>query len=80
METTPLTMVMQDLIEWTKKVRPGGIVSGDDYYQFRKAGVIEAVDIYTKVHGIRFELTNPIPERIQDRGSQEQPSFYWTKK
>lgn len=71
--------VMQDLIAWTKKVRPGGIVSGDDYYQFRKAGVIEAVDAYTKVHGIKFNLTNPYPEKIQDRESQEQPSYWWMK-
>src|SRR3972149_1690136 len=38
--------VMQDLIEWSKKVRKGGVVSGDAYYHFRKAGVIEAVDAY----------------------------------
>ena len=71
--------VMQDLIEWSKRVRKGGIVSGDDYYKFKGAGVIEAVDAYTKAHGIKFELTDPLTDKIQDRGSQEQPSFYWTK-
>jgi len=71
--------VMQDIIEWSRKVRKGGIVSGDDYYKFKGAGVIEAVDAYTKAHGIKFKLTDPYPDKIQDRGSQEQPSFYWVK-
>lgn len=44
--------VMQDLIEWSKKVRTGGIVSGHDYYRFRGAGVVEAVNAYTYAHQI----------------------------
>jgi predicted O-methyltransferase YrrM len=71
--------VMQDLIEWSKKVRVGGIVSGDDYYNFRKAGVIEAVNAYTSAHKIKFNLTDPYPNKITDRGSQEQPSYWWVK-
>lgn len=71
--------VMEDLIEWSKKVRIGGIVSGDDYYNFRKAGVIEAVNAYTKAHGITFDLTDPITDNIKDREGFEQPSYYWTK-
>ena len=71
--------VMLDLIYWTKKVRIGGIVSGDDYFHFKKAGVVEAVDAYTKAHGIKFELTDPLTDKIRDRNSQEQPVFYWTK-
>lgn len=71
--------VMQDIIEWSKKVRVGGIVSGDDYYHFRKAGVVEAVDTYTKAHGIKFSLTNPYSEGIRDRGMPEQPVYWWVK-
>jgi hypothetical protein len=71
--------VMEDLINWTKKVRVGGIVSGDDYYHFKKAGVVEAVDVYTKAHGIKFELTDPLTHHIIDRKAPEQPVFYWTK-
>ncbi len=76
--------VMQDLIEWSKIVRVGGIVSGDDYYPFKHgyqdfAGVVEAVDDYTKAHGIKFNLTNPLPNKIRDRGAFEQPVYYWTK-
>lgn len=76
--------VMQDLIEWSKKVRLGGIVSGDDYYQFKKdhqdfGGVVGAVDAYTKAHGIKFELTDPYLDKIKDRGCQEQPVYWWIK-
>jgi len=72
--------VMEDLIHWTKKVRKGGMVTGDDYYDFRGAGVIQAVDDYTKAHGIKFELTDPCSKNIRDRNGFEQPTFYWTKK
>ena len=46
--------VMQDLIEWSKRVRSGGIISGDDYYHFKKnwAGVVQAVNSYTDAHRI----------------------------
>lgn len=71
--------VMQDLIEWSKKVRLGGVISGDDYYHFRKAGVIGAVDAYTKAHGITFNLTDPIPEKVKNQGVLEQPNFWWIK-
>ena len=49
--------VMQDLIEWSKRVRSGGIVSGDDYYQLDQkrwvgGGVVEAVQAYVNAHRI----------------------------
>ncbi len=76
--------VMEDLIEWTKKVRIGGIVSGDDYYPFKKGhqsygGVIGAVNAYTEAHGIKFNLTTPYTEHIRDRGADEQPVYWWIK-
>jgi predicted O-methyltransferase YrrM len=42
--------VLQDITEWTKKVKFGGIVCGHDYKEdkLRKYGVIEAVQKYTK--------------------------------
>ena len=61
--------VMQDVIEWSKKVRPGGMVSGHDYYRFRNAGVVPAVDVYTHVHGIHeWFLTD-----------EKEASFFWVK-
>lgn len=54
--------VMQDLIVWGSKVRPGGIVSGDDYYVWREheKGVVLAVDAYVEAHKIPewFVLSN----------------------
>lgn len=49
--------VIQDLVEWSKRVRSGGIVSGDDYYALDQkrwvgGGVVEAVQAYTNAHRI----------------------------
>lgn len=42
--------VLEDITEWTKKVKPGGIVAGHDYKvdPTNDYGVIEAVQKYTK--------------------------------
>jgi predicted O-methyltransferase YrrM len=51
--------VAQDIIEWAKRVKKGGLIAGHDYYKFRNAGVIEAVDAYIKCHRIHdVFLTN----------------------
>ena len=46
--------VYEDIVEWTKKVRPGGIIAGHDYTEdpVRKYGVIEAVRKYTEENNI----------------------------
>jgi predicted O-methyltransferase YrrM len=69
--------VMDDLTEWTKKVKLGGIVCGDDYYHAPSGlmGVVEAVDEFVKIRGYELHLTdwdykNPIKE---DR----QPQFWF---
>ena len=61
--------VMCDIIEWAKRVKPGGIVAGHDYYKFRDSEVVMAVDIYCKVHGIKIQLTD-----------ERTPSWWFTKK
>lgn len=61
--------VMLDLILWCPKVRKGGVVGGHDYYRFRNAGVVPAVDCYTREHNIHeWFITD---ERL--------PSFFWVK-
>lgn len=61
--------VMQDIIEWSKKVRMGGIVAGHDYYRFKRGGVIPAVDIYTQQHKIyKWFLTD-----------EKAPTWFWLK-
>lgn len=46
--------VLEDITEWTKKVKPGGIVAGHDYVEDKvnNYGVIEAVQEYTKENNI----------------------------
>lgn len=61
--------VMEDIITWSRKVRSGGIVSGHDYYRFRNAGVVPAVDVYTHTHGIHEWF-------ITD---EKEASFFWVK-
>lgn len=62
--------VMQDLIEWSKCVRSGGIVAGHDFYHFKWAGIVEAVDAYTRAHGITYW-------HLCD---EREPSFWWVKR
>ena len=63
--------VMQDIIEWARRVRPGGIVSGHDYYRFRGAGIVDAVNAYTYAHGIKeWFLTN----------ESKAKSWFWVKR
>jgi hypothetical protein len=64
--------VMSDIIWWARKVRMGGIVAGHDYYRFRRAGVVPAVDAYTAAHGIgRWYLTDYRKDRT--------PSWFWMR-
>lgn len=69
--------VMEDIIEWSKKVKPGGIVAGHDYYHSKSGlmGVIEAVDAYVLAHHLTLNLTTKDPESEDDK----EPSFWWTK-
>ncbi len=61
--------VVMDIIEWGKRVRTGGIVSGHDYYHFYKSGVIYAVDAYARAHNIfPWYLTR-----------EREPSWFWRK-
>lgn len=62
--------VLQDLVAWSSRVRPGGIVAGHDCYDFRgDAGVVAAVEAYTKAHGIKnWQLCD-----------EREPSFWWVK-
>ena len=61
--------VMEDLIAWSRRVRKGGIVSGHDYYRFKKGGVVEAVNSYTKFHKIGDLFLC----------DEKTPSFFWIK-
>lgn len=62
--------VMQDVIAWSGKVRSGGIVALHDFYRFRGAGVVDAVEAYTHAHQIH--------EWFMD--DQREPSVWWARK
>lgn len=52
--------VMTDIIEWAKRVKKGGIVSGDDYEPSMFPPVVLAVDTYVKAHKIKtLNLMDP---------------------
>ena len=72
--------VKEDIREWTKKVRKGGIVSGHDYYIMKSGndGVVRAVNEYVKKYGYELNLTdkdrkNPLPD-------ERQQNWYFYKK
>jgi len=66
--------VMRDIIEWSKKVRVGGIISGHDYSK-RIIGVKIAVDAYVQAHEIKtWHITN-----IEKGKHDKWNSFFWVK-
>lgn len=54
--------VQNDIREWSKKVRVGGIVAGHDYYKTKAGnmGVINAVNEYVAEHGYTLLLTDKV--------------------
>lgn len=70
--------VLEDIVEWSKKVKRGGIVAGHDYYHFNNSGVIEAVDMYVKQNILDLQTTEGSKEN-PDRDDRC-PSFWWIKK
>jgi hypothetical protein len=45
--------VMMDLIEWGRKIKPGGLLTGRGYCDYFETGVKKAIDAYTYAHYIR---------------------------
>jgi len=76
--------IAEDVFEWSKKVRKGGIVSGHDYYctipQARNViiQVKHIIDAYVKTYKIKnfytFGNTNPL-----DRRGDSTKSWFWVK-
>lgn len=63
--------VMQDLIEWARRVKIGGVISGHDYDRAHGKGVVPAVNLYTKIHGVgEWFITD----------QKRETSFFWIKK
>ena len=71
-EFDPFTL---DLICWSDKVRPGGIVAGHDYSPESWCnGVMLAVKTYTRAHNIdKWYITS------EESNDHLAPSFFWVK-
>ena len=67
--------VAEDIVEWEKKVRKGGVVSGHDYWNTNpeaknlmcQVGVV--VDAYTKLYDLDFFITS----------NNKANSWFWIK-
>jgi predicted O-methyltransferase YrrM len=69
--------VKKDIEAWAPKVRIGGIVAGDDFYDFPsgRGGVMQAVTEFTSHNNYNLRLTNwDLDNPVQD---DRQPSFYF---
>ena len=72
--------VKEDVSEWTKKVRKGGIVAGHDYYIFKwsgERGVVDAVDEYTKENG--YQLLTIGWDKTAPARDDRVPCWYFSK-
>ncbi len=69
--------VAEDLFYWSKKVRPGGIVSGHDYLlKQRKDGMVQVKEV---VHAFT-EAYNIKPWFVVDKATRNRAgSFFWVK-
>ena len=68
--------VMTDIIEWSKRVKKGGIISGDDYKLHKQGDVITPVNIYVQAHGL--EVLNVIEPKKDDK--YPIPNWWFIKK
>lgn len=72
--------VTNDIVEWGKKVKVGGIISGHDFESHRGPSLIhvkEVVEGYTKAYKIApWFLTDDNQREDETRGAR---SFFWVK-
>ena len=71
--------VKDDIREWSKKVRIGGIVSGHDYYVTPRGnrGVVNAVNEYIQENGYKLLTTDW--DRRNRHKDDRQPSWFFIK-
>lgn len=70
--------VILDIILWTRKVKPGGIVSGHDYFNSPKynVGVKEAVNDYVKAHHVCPLYLTDSKRNIKTRNDKKPGWFF----
>lgn len=79
-----LPYVMPDLIEWSKKVRPGGIISGHDYLMSNRLRsnmhVVYAVKCYTKAYRVFPWFVLGAKRFVNRQHRDKARSFMWVKR
>lgn len=74
--------VTNDMVEWQKKVRPGGIVSGHDFdkhYFSTRCHVLQAVTGYTAAVGIYPWFIMSDACKTNDTDGNNMTSWFWVK-
>lgn len=69
-----------DIIEWTKKVRIGGIIAGHDYVKHKKPThmhVVEVVQAYTDAYDIKPWFLLGTKEVVEGQIRDKERSFMW---
>lgn len=61
--------VMEDIISWSRVVKPGGYICGHDYMEYKSIKVIEAVNAYIENHSVRTLYVT----------DEKKPSWYFIK-
>ena len=68
--------VAEDIAEWTKKVKKGGIVCGHDYFYGRPSSVVRyVVDAYVAAHAIQKLYI--LGRKHSDKGERRDPWRSW---
>lgn len=71
--------VAEDIVEWSKKVRKGGIVSGHDYAIKKDLQVKFVVDAYVKAFNIKNWWVLGRKETIEGEHRDQYRSWMWIK-
>jgi hypothetical protein len=79
-----LPYVMDDIVQWSKKVRPGGIVAGHDYVRGHPKRptvlrVVEAVNWYTELKPIKPWFLIGTKAKIEGQIRDTSRSWFWVK-
>jgi hypothetical protein len=71
--------VMADIIGWSKKVRPGGIVSGHDYIMGSKTSGSATSLFFDVKYAVEAYATAHTIQEVYILGGQGNPSWLWFK-
>lgn len=77
-----LEYVIQDIVEWSQKVKIGGVVAGHDYIRYTKqqhSHIVEAVKAYTQAYRISPWFVLGRKEKLPSEIRDKYRSWMWIK-